>query len=74
MVDAGLTTAIKQRPPDAKGLGRRVEQELRDIVQQAEHAKEIVSTEMPVWYYWVPQPGVRCYCYEPVPAPEEILG
>ena len=67
MVDVRLATAIKERHPDAGRPSTRVEQELQDIVQQAEHANEIVRTEMPGWYYWMPFPGVRYYRREPRP-------
>lgn len=65
MVAARFAPAIKERHPGAGRPSTRVEQELRDIIQQAEHATEIVPTEMPVWYYWMPCPGVRYYSYEP---------
>lgn len=65
MVAARLDTAINERHPDSGRPSTRVEQELREIVLQAEHATEIVVTEMPGWYYWMPYPGVRYYCHEP---------
>jgi hypothetical protein len=69
MVAGRLVTAIEEQHPDEKQPSIRMEKELRDIVQQAEHASEIVRTEAPGWYYWMPYPGVRYYCHEPWPPP-----
>jgi len=65
MVALGLSSRVQERHPDAGRPGTRVEQEPRDIVQQAEHVNEIVRTEMPGWYFWMPYPGVRYYSHEP---------
>ncbi len=48
--------------------GFKVDQELEDIVPEAERnfdSDQGVTT----WFYWSPSPGVRCYTYGEAPEP-----
>jgi hypothetical protein len=72
MVAQGLASKIREREVGPTGLDAKVEKELRDIVQRAECGFAIGKAETPSWYYRVPQPGVRYYCYEPGPSHGEL--
>ena len=74
MVAGRLVTTIEERRPGEKQPFIRIEQELNDIAQQAEHGSKIVQTKAPGWYYWMPYPGVRYYCHEPWPPPPARTG
>ena len=69
MVALGLSSRVQERRPAAEEPRTRVEQELRDIVRQAEDGPGPAQTETAGWYYWMPQPGVRYYCHELWPPP-----
>ena len=69
MATSGLTSRVQEPDLDLKEPGTRVEQELRDIVRQAERGSRPIQRETAGWYYWVPQPGIRYYCHELWPPP-----
>jgi hypothetical protein len=74
MVAQGVAHKVGEREVAPTGLDARVEQELRDIVRQAEGGSGPVQTETAGWYYWMPQPGVRYYCHELWPPPVARAG
>ena len=57
MVTSALAVNRDEVEPRPATLGFKVEQELQDIVPEAE--REVAAA----WFYWSPSPGVRCYTY-----------
>ena len=58
-------TAETDREPAA--LGAKVEEQLDEIVRKGEGASELDQADTKAWFYSMPSPGVRYYCYQEPP-------
>ena len=73
MVTSALSTEREEVEREPATLDLKVEQELQDIVPQAERDFNPTREVTTAWFYWSPSPGVRCYTYgEPTKPVQQI--
>ena len=58
-------TAETDREPAP--LGAKVEEQLDETVLEGERDWELGQADTKNWFYWMPSPGVRYYCYQEPP-------